>query len=96
MSKILQATTHQPLKPEYLKPPQTHQLPETGYLRIWHIIGDPKATPPIPALIPIGRTSWLNGVRSGKYPKPVKLGKRTTAWAVASIRALIVELGGTV
>ncbi len=87
-------TSRQQFKPEYLKPPQTHQLPETGYLRIWHIIGNSKATPPIPALIPVGRTSFLNGVKSGKYPKPVKLGERTTAWKVEDIRALIAELGG--
>jgi hypothetical protein len=30
-----------------------HKLPETGYLRIWHVIGDQEANPPIPALIPI-------------------------------------------
>ena len=69
-------------------------LPNTGFLRIWHIIGNPKAEPPIPALIPIGRTSFLNGVKSGKYPKPVKLGERTTAWKVEDIRALIGQLGG--
>jgi prophage regulatory protein len=86
--------THQSLKPEYLKSLQAYQLPSTGFLRIWQIIGNPKAIPPTPALIPIGRTSFLNGVKSGKYPKPVKLGERTTAWTVESIRALIVELGG--
>ncbi|WP_340123845.1 AlpA family phage regulatory protein [Methylobacter svalbardensis] len=91
MPKLAQAT---PLNLDYLKPPQAHQLPETGYLRLWHVIGDPKATPPIPALIPIGRTSFLNGVKSGKYPKPVKLGERTTAWKVEDIRALIGQLGG--
>lgn len=68
-------------------------LPEAGFLRIWHIIGDPKAVPPIPALLPIGRTSFLNGVKSGKYPKPVKLGERTTAWRVSDIRALIENIG---
>ena len=73
----------------------THQLPEAGFLRIWQIIGNPKAIPPIPALIPIGRSSFLNGVKSGKYPKPVKLGERTTAWRVEDIRALIGQLGGT-
>ena len=74
---------------------QFHQLPETGFLRLWHIIGNPKATPPIPALIPIGRTTFLNGVKSGKFPKPVKtLGSRTTAWRVEDIRALLAELGG--
>jgi len=75
-------------------PPQPHQLPSTGFLRIWQIIGNPKAEPPTPSLIPIGRTSFLNGVKSGKYPKPVKLGERTTAWKVEDIRALIGQLGG--
>jgi len=66
-------------------------LPQLGFLRIWDILGNPKTN--TPALIPIGRTSFLNGVKSGKYPKPVKLGERTTAWRVEDIRALIVSLG---
>ena len=74
---------------------QPHQLPEAGFLRIWQIIGNPKAVPPTPPLIPVGRTSFLNGVKSGKYPQPVKLGERTTAWKVEDIRALIGKLGGT-
>jgi len=68
-------------------------LPELGFLRIWQIVGNPKAKPPIPALIPIGRTTFLNGVKSGKYPKPVKLGERTTAWKVEDIRNLINNMG---
>ena len=71
-----------------------HQLPETGYLRLPQILGDPKAKPPTPPIIPVCRTSWLNGVKSGKYPKPVKLGERTTAWKVEDIRALIDRLDG--
>ena len=72
----------------------TATQPTTGFYRIWHIIGDAKAEPPIPALIPIGRTSFLNGVKSGKYPRAYKLGLRTTAWKVEDIRALIGQLGG--
>jgi predicted DNA-binding transcriptional regulator AlpA len=67
-----------------------HTLPETGFLRIWHIIGNKKTN--IPALIPISRTSFLNGVKSGKYPKSVKLGERTTAWRVEDIRDLIYSI----
>jgi len=74
----------------------THQLPEKGFVRLRQLLGDKKAIPPTPPIIPIGRTSWLNGVKSGKYPKPVKLGERTTAWRVEDIRALIVKLGGAV
>lgn len=69
----------------------SHQLPETGFLRIWQIVGNAKTN--TPALIPIGRTTFLNGVKSGKYPKPVKLGERTTAWRVEDIRALVEQLG---
>ena len=68
----------------------THQLPETGFLRIWQIIGNKKTN--VPALIPIGRTSFLNGVKSGRYPKPIKLGERTTVWRVEDIRELIYSL----
>ena len=68
-----------------------HQLPETGYLRIPQIIGDPKANPPIPAIIPVGRSSWWLGVKTGRFPKPVKFGPRTTAWPVADIRALATK-----
>lgn len=73
-----------------------HQLPEAGFLRVWQIVGNPKANPPIPPLIPIGRTTFLMGVKSGKFPAAVKLGERTTAWKVEDIRALIERLGGAV
>jgi prophage regulatory protein len=72
-----------------------HQLPESGYLRLPQIIGNPKAIPPPPPLIPICRSSWLNGVKSGKFPRSYKLGERTTVWKVEDIRALIGQLGGT-
>jgi prophage regulatory protein len=70
-----------------------HQLPQTGYLRLPQIVGNPKAEPPIPAVIPISKSSWWQGVKDGRYPAPVKLGPRTTAWRVEDIRALIDELG---
>ena len=66
-----------------------HTLPETGYLRLSQIIGNPKADPPIPPLIPIGKSTWWAGVKSGRFPKPVKLTPRTTAWRVEDVRALI-------
>ena len=70
----------------------SNTLPETGFLRIWHIVGNKKTN--TPALIPVSRTTFLNGVKSGKYPKPVKLGQRTTAWRVEDIRDLIAKIGG--
>lgn len=68
------------------------ELPETGFLRLKQIIGDPDKG--VPALIPVGRTTWWEGVRNGHYPKPKKLGPRTTAWRVEDIRALIESVDG--
>jgi prophage regulatory protein len=69
-----------------------YQLPETGFLRLPQIIGNPNAVPPTPPLIPIKKSSWWAGVKSGKFPKPVKLGPRTTAWRVEDIRNLIASV----
>lgn len=64
------------------------KIPETGFLRLSQIIGNPKAKPPIPAYIPVSRSTWWNGVRLGRFPKPLKLGPRTTVWRVEDIRAI--------
>lgn len=56
-------------------------LPETGFIRIEEVL----------KYIPVGKTSWLNGVKSGIYPKPVKLGGRTIAWRAEDIHAFIAS-----
>ena len=70
-----------------------YKLPETGFLRLPQIVGNPKTKPPTPPIIPVCKSSWWAGVKSGKYPKPVKLGERTTVWRVEDIRALIESAG---
>lgn len=69
-----------------------HYLPETGYIRLSQIVGDPKAEPPIPAVIPVSKSTWWQGVKTGRFPRPVKLGPRITAWRVDDIRALIERI----
>jgi acyl dehydratase len=71
-----------------------YQLPETGYLRLKQIIGDLAARPPLPPIIPVGKSTWWQGVRTGRFPRPVKLGPRTTAWRTEDIRALVARLDG--
>lgn len=68
------------------------QHPES-YLRIWNIIGDPKAEPPIPAIIPVSRSTWLAWVKSGKAPAPYKLSERTTAWKTSEVYVFAEQLG---
>jgi prophage regulatory protein len=74
---------------------EMQQIPEVGFLRLPQILGDPgdpDAKPPkpaTPALIPVGKSTWWAGVKSGRYPQSVKLSVRCTAWRVEDIRKLI-------
>ncbi len=73
----------------------TRSTQHSAFLRLPQIVGNPDAKPPIPALIPIGKSTWWQWVRDGKAPAPVKLGPRTTAWKSADISALIESLNTT-
>jgi predicted DNA-binding transcriptional regulator AlpA len=43
--------------------------------------------------LPIGKTKWYAGVKSGEYPRPVALGPRCSAYRAEDIAALIERLG---
>lgn len=61
--------------------PNIGNLPQEGFVRL----------PQVLQVMGVGRTSWWNGVKAGRFPKPVKLGARTSAWRVEDIRALIAS-----
>ena len=42
--------------------------------------------------IPVSAATWWRGVKDGRYPKPIKLGPRTTCWLASDIQALIDRL----
>lgn len=54
----------------------------SGFLRVKDIIA-----PNGP--IPVSRSTWWQGVKDGRFPKPLKLGARVTVWRVDDIRDLI-------
>jgi prophage regulatory protein len=59
-----------------------NELPQTGFLRLPAIVA-----PHGP--IPVSKSTWWAGVKTGRYPKPVKLSTRVTAWRVEDIRTFI-------
>jgi hypothetical protein len=67
----------------------SNQLPEEGFVRLKQIIGNPDKD--IPPIIPVCRTAWYNGVESGKFPKPIKMGT-ASLYRVEDIRALLVKI----
>jgi predicted DNA-binding transcriptional regulator AlpA len=59
-----------------------NQIPDIGFLRL----------PAVLKLYPVSKSTWWDGVKSGKFPQPVKLGPRCTAWRVQDIRELIEQV----
>ena len=58
-------------------------IPSTGFLRL----------PQVLELFPISKSAWWKGCATGRYPKPVKIGPRTTVWRAEDIRAFIENAG---
>lgn len=58
-------------------------------LRLREIIGDPKANPPIPPMIPVSKATWYAGILTGRYPKQVNLGPNIVAWRMEDILRLM-------
>ncbi len=67
-----------------------NNLPQFGLLRLWQIVGISRKG--IPPIIPVSKSTWWAGVKSGKYPKPVKLSARCTCWRVEDIRTLLERI----
>ena len=61
------------------------ELPKAGFIRLSTLL----------QIIPVSKSTWWAGVKSGRYPQPVRtLGARITAWRVEDIRALIEQAQG--
>ena len=62
-----------------------------NFLRLSAILyGNPSTNPPAPPLVPVCRAAWYRGIKSGRYPPPVKLG-RVSVWRASEIYALIAK-----
>lgn len=55
------------------------ELPEEGFVRL----------PQVLEVIPVSKSTWFRGIQSGRFPTPVKLGARVSAWDVRDIRGLL-------
>jgi predicted DNA-binding transcriptional regulator AlpA len=60
-------------------------LPREGFARLSNVI----------RILGIKKTTLWNWVKTGYFPKPVKLGPRTTAWRVGDVRDFIAKFTET-
>lgn len=67
-------------------------IPEEGYLRLSQILGNSKTG--VTPIIPVSKSTWYQGVKEGRYPKPHKLSERCSAWLASDIIDLLKNLKG--
>ena len=79
VEEYIRATQHKNTVPEHKTTEPAK--PVTGFMRL----------PQVLEVIPVGPTTWWGGVKSGRFPKPVKLSARCTAWRAEDIRKLAQE-----
>lgn len=58
------------------------KLSPDAYLRIHDLV---------PAILPIGRSTFWRWVQQGRWPKPVQLSAGVTAWRVKDVREALAK-----
>ncbi|MBX7229998.1 MAG: AlpA family phage regulatory protein [Burkholderiaceae bacterium] len=82
-------TAAQLLKP-YGVIPSFDKLPDSAFIRESQLVQSPKR-PHTPAPLPFSAPTLWRKVKTGTFPKPVKLSKRVTAWQVGQVRAWMAK-----
>ncbi len=54
-------------------------IPNEGFIRLVELL----------ELIPVGKTTWWQGVKNKRYPQPIKLGPRITVWRKSDIQRFL-------
>ncbi len=66
---------------------------DIGYYRLPQIIGNPKSKPPIEPIIPVSKSTWWAGIKTGIFPKGKKLAPGITVWSKSDIHELAGQGG---
>ena len=64
-------------------------IPETAFIREAHLVTTPSKVGPLP----FSKSTLWRMVRDGKFPAPIKLSPRVTAWKCESVREWINSQG---
>ena len=40
-------------------------------------------------IVPLSRSTWWAGIKTGRYPAPVRIGARSVAWRASEIASLL-------
>ena len=59
-------------------------IPQNPDIALWRL-------PTVLAHVPVSKSEWWHGIKTGRYPAGIKLSPRITAWRSSDIRSLIAS-----
>lgn len=62
-------------------------IPDDNVIRIKQLIGDTTAVPPIPAIVPVARSTIYQWMAAGSFPRPTFRAGWVMGWRMVDIRA---------
>ena len=48
--------------------------------------------PPVLEIIPVSKSTWWAGIKSGRFPQPIRLGRGITMWRKEDIEAYVESM----
>lgn len=70
--------------------PKNHQTKEIDVMRGERFL----RLKQVVQIIPVSKSTWWAGVKSGKFPAAIKIGPRTTVWKYSDLVKLIANTHG--
>ena len=58
-------------------------------LRLTDIIGDPKSDPPVPAMVPVSKSTIYRLVKARRFPAPIKPSPSISLWSNDAVKSAI-------
>lgn len=68
-----------------------HALKSTRLVRLADLVGNPRALPPIPGIVPLSAATIWRKVSQNQFPRPLKLGPNSTAWLLSEVEQWVLE-----
>ncbi len=57
-----------------------------SWLRLTDIIGDPKSDPPVPAMVPVSKSTIYRLVKARRFPAPIKPSPSISLWSNDAVK----------
>ncbi|WP_324428322.1 AlpA family phage regulatory protein [Azohydromonas sp.] len=59
----------------------------TQLVRMAHLVGRPRANPPIRGIVPLHESTIWRMVKAGDFPAPIRLHRNSVAWDLREVEA---------